>query len=83
MEEVLRECHRVLRQGKSCSIVIGSNSNQLARALGRSPDEVSLQDSVIKMAERTGLELERRIPRQIVGMANTMRSEDILFFAKR
>lgn len=82
METVLCECHRVLRPGKLCSIVIGSNSSQLARALDKKPDDVSLQDSLIEMAEHTGLRLQRRIPRQIVGMANTMRNEDILFFAK-
>lgn len=82
MRGVLCECHRVLRPGKVCSVVIGSNSNQLARALDKKPEDVSLQNYIIDMAQNTGFRLERRIPRQIVGMANTMRNEDILFLAK-
>lgn len=82
MLAVLRECQRVLRPGMACAIVVGSNSSQLARALNRKPDDVSLQDYLIEMGQDAGLRLERRIPRQIVGMANTMRYEDILFLAK-
>lgn len=83
MTQVLSECHRVLRPGAMCAIVIGTNSNQLARALNASATEVSLQSCLIEEAEKIGLGLVRCIPRQILGMANTMRHEDILFFAKR
>lgn len=83
MGQVLRECHRILRPGAMCAIVIGTNSNQLARALKKDAAEVSLQVYLIEMSEKIGLDLVRCIPRQIIGMANTMRHEDILFFAKR
>lgn len=83
MGQVLLECHRVLRPGAMCAIVIGTNSNQLARVLKKHAAEVSLQAYLIEMAEKIGLGLVRVIPRQILGMANTMRHEDILFFAKQ
>jgi SAM-dependent methyltransferase len=86
MALVLREAARVLRPGKRCSLVVGSNVNQLARALGRSPDDLEvrfgLEGRLIEIAEGSGLILEVAIRRLIVGMANSMREEHILIMRK-
>ena len=41
MEKVLSECSRVLRPGRLCTIIVGTNNNQLSKALGVSPNEVT------------------------------------------
>lgn len=83
MERVLSECSRILRSGRRCAVVIGTNSNQLGKLLGKSPDEVEgLDELTIRLSEGTGLSFIRRFERRIVGMTNTMRNEDILLFRK-
>jgi transcriptional regulator with XRE-family HTH domain len=86
MEAVLSESHRVLRPGAYCTIVIGSNSNQLSKALGISADSpearLGLETRIIEIAADHALSLQLPIRRLIVGMANTMREEHILFFRK-
>ncbi len=86
MTSVLREVARVLRSGKYCAIIVGSNSNQLARALKLDPAcpeaRYGIESRLVDIAEAHGLYLELAIRRLIVGMANTMREEHILFLCK-
>jgi 16S rRNA G966 N2-methylase RsmD len=86
MTSVLRETARVLRAGKYCTIIVGSNSNQLARALKLDPKSpearYGIESRLVDIAEDNGLFLELAIRRLIVGMANTMREEHILFLRK-
>jgi hypothetical protein len=83
MSSVLRECHRVLERGRFCTVVVGTNSQQLARILGVEPESVKTIDSLlVEIAGETGLSLVQRIERQITGMANTMRTEAILLLRK-
>lgn len=86
MNLVLKEAARVLRSAAFCTLVVGSNSNQLARALGLDPQShearYGLETRLLEMGERHGLRLELPIRRLIVGMANTMREEHILFLRK-
>jgi len=84
MESVLAECARVLRAGRICTVVVGTNSNQLSKILGVSPSEVQgIDEMVIELAARRGLHLVRKIGRQITGMANTMRTEFIVMLQRR
>ncbi len=83
MEKVLSECSRVLRPGRICTIVVGTNNNQLSKILDVSPEEVEGIDEVlVKLGAKHGLQLVRKIERQITGMANTMRSEFIVMLQK-
>lgn len=84
MKLVVSECARVLRKERSCAIVIGTNRNQLGKVFGKAPEEVDGLDAVmIRLAESAGMPFVRRFKRSIVGLANTMRDEDILLFRKR
>ena len=84
MKKSLQEIKRVLKPGKYCVIVVGSNSNQLSEALGLDPDsdesKFGLEMKLIEMANDLGLNAELTLRRLIVGMANSMREEHILFF---
>lgn len=83
MQQVLAECARVLRPGRCCAIVIGTNRNQLSKVLDQNPEEVEGLDlQMIRLAKNVGLKLARRFERRIVGLANTMRDEDILLLQK-
>lgn len=86
MDAVLSETARVLRPKKYCALIVGSNSNQLAKALELDPSSeearYGLETRLVEVAERHGLYLELPIRRLIVGMANTMREEHILFLRK-
>jgi SAM-dependent methyltransferase len=83
IQKVLAECSRVLRPGRSCAIVIGTNTQQLAKLFGKPPNEVEgLDDLMIRLGDTVGLSFARRLERRIVGLANTMRNEDVLFFVK-
>lgn len=83
MRQVLSECARVLVPGKICTIVVGTNNNQLSHILGIDPGEVKGIPTVItEMGESVGLSLVRTIDRQITGMANTMRTESILLLRR-
>ncbi|MBI4774121.1 MAG: hypothetical protein HY788_08070 [Deltaproteobacteria bacterium] len=83
MNQVIAECSRVLKSGKICSIVVGTNNNQISKILKVNPEEVTgIQDQLTEMARNHGMGLLRRIERQITGMANTMRSEFILMLQK-
>jgi hypothetical protein len=74
METVLLQCKRVLKPGRYCAIVIGSNTNQTGG--------VSLENGLIQIAESIGMSLEFQIMREIEGIRNTMREEFLLFFRK-
>lgn len=82
-ELVIRECSRVLRQGRLCTILVGTNNNQLGKILGMRPEEVcGIDELLVDQGAKSGLSLIRKISRQITGMANTMRSEFILVLQK-
>lgn len=83
MDLVLHECARVIRPNKICTVVVGTNNNQLARILGVDSDKVqSIGDLLVDLGRPHGLRLLRKITRQITGMANTMRDEYILMFQR-
>jgi tRNA G10 N-methylase Trm11 len=83
MDKVLSECARVLRHGRICTIVVGTNNNQLAKILEVSPDDVQgIDELLIEIGARHGLRLVRRLNRQITGMANTMRTEFIVMLER-
>ena len=73
----------MLRRGRLCTIVVGTNSNQLSKILDVSPDEVpGIEDVVTELGSQHGLRLVRKIGRQITGMANTMRNEFIVLLQR-
>lgn len=84
MEKVMSECSRVLRSGGICSIVVGTNNNQLSKILGVSPGDVQgIDEFLVEEGERRGLRLVHKLSRKITGIANTMRTEFILMFEKK
>lgn len=84
MDEMLSECARVLRSGRICTIVVGTNNNQLSKIMGISPDKVQgIDEMLIELGSQHGLELVRKLSRQITGMANTMRTEFIVMLQRR
>ena len=83
MQKVIAECHRVLKPGKICSIIIGTNNNQISKILKVSPDDVKgLNEKLIEIGENIGLRHIKSIERKINGIANTMRSEFIVLLQK-
>lgn len=81
--QVLAECARVLKPGKICSIVVGTNNNQLSHILKVPREKVKGIDQIlVELGRPFGLNLVRRIERQITGMANTMRTEFIVMLQK-
>ena len=84
MDKVLSECARVLRPGRICTIVVGTNNNQLSKILGVSPDDVTgIDEILVELGSRYGLQLVRKFSRQITGMANIMRNEFIVMLQRR
>jgi SAM-dependent methyltransferase len=83
MAQVMAECARVLRPGRFCTVVVGTNNNQLSKILGTSPEKVTGIDHLISdWAGAYGLQQVRKLSRQIRGMSNTMRTEYIVFLQK-
>ena len=83
MEKVLSECGRVLKPGKFCTVIIGTNDNQLSKALGVPKDEVKgLHNISIDIAKKFNFLPIRTLARQISGIANTMRNEYIVVLHK-
>jgi SAM-dependent methyltransferase len=83
MEKILSECARVLRPGRICTILVGTNNNQLSKIFGVSPDEVKgIDELLVELGNPYGLHLIRRLSRQITGMANTMRTEFIVMLQR-
>lgn len=84
MDNVISECCRVLKPGRFCTIIIGTNDSQLSKALKIPRDEVSgLNEIIKKIGLSKGFSHVRSLPRQIVGMANTMRQEYIVILQKK
>lgn len=83
MDEVLSECARVLRPGRICTIVVGTNNNQLGKILELPADEVpGLHEMLSEMGSRHGLRPIKQMSRPITGISNTMRREYILLLQK-
>lgn len=83
MDKVISECSRVLRQGRLCTIIVGTNNNQLAKALNVAPEEVKgIHETLAELGEKHGLNLIKKMSRPITGISNTMRREYILIFQK-
>ncbi len=83
MNEVLHECSRVLKKDKYCTIIVGTNNNQISKILNVSPEEVKgIDEILIGLGSNNGLKFVRSIGRQITGMANTMRTEKIVMLQK-
>lgn len=83
MDRVLSECSRVLQPGRMCTIIIGTNDSQLSKALNIQKDKVSgLNRLMVEIGMSKGFRHVRSLPRQIVGMANTMRQEYIVMLQK-
>ncbi len=84
MRRVLSECARVLQTGCMCTIIIGTNNNQLGKALGISPGEVKgLHEIIIDLGAGCGFVPVKIMSRPIIGMSNTMRREFIVILQKR
>jgi hypothetical protein len=83
MDKVLSECARVLRLGRICTIVVGTNNNQLSKILRVPPEEVrGIDEILVDLASQYGFRLLRKIDRQITGMANTMRTEFVIMLQR-
>ncbi len=84
MEAVLSECGRVLRPGRFCTIIVGTNDNQIGRILGTSPGNVpGIDEMLVEMSTQYGFQLGLRLARQVTGIANTMRTEYIIVLERR
>ena len=84
MSRVLGECARVLKVGRVCCLVVGTNSNQLSKVLGVPPEDVEgLHEILAERAGEHGLKLVKEISRPITGIANTMRREYIVLLQRR
>lgn len=83
MRRVMGEVGRVLAPGGFCTIVVGSNTKQLARILRKPEDQVvGIEDRLVAFGEAAGLRLAHRLVRQITGIRNVMRNEWILILEK-
>ncbi len=83
MDKMLSECARVLRPGRICTIVVGTNNNQLSKILNVPPHDVQgIDELLIGLGGKHRLNLVRKLDRQITGMANTMRTEFIVMLQR-
>lgn len=80
IDMVAAEMQRVLKKDKYCTVIIGSNTMQLERALAGLG--IRLEDELVKVSEKHGLTLSKKVTRPIEGIRNTMKTESILFFQK-
>jgi len=84
MDAVLAECSRVLRKERMCTIVIGTNNNQIGKALGVSPKDVpGLHEMLVEQAERHRLRLVKMLSRPIVGISNTLKREYMVMLQRQ
>jgi SAM-dependent methyltransferase len=84
MRDILKECRRVLRPGGLCTIVIGTNSNQISKALRIAEERVQGLDELVRqLAQEGGLDFIQQIDRPVLGLMNTMREEHIVFLQKK
>ena len=74
MRTFFSECYRVLKPGKFCVMVIGSNTAQTGG--------VRLEEPLARIAKECGFEIARWMTREIVGIRHTMKEEHIIFFRK-
>ena len=83
MDSVVSECARVLKPNGICTIVVGTNNNQLSKILDVPADEVqTIDELLVDVASHYGFRLVRKLERQITGMANTLRSEFIVILQR-
>lgn len=83
METVISECARVLRSGRFCTIIVGTNDNQIGKILEASPGSVpGIDEMLVEISIRYGFHLALRLGRQITGIANTMRTEYIIILKR-
>lgn len=83
MKTTILECARVLRPGRFCVIIIGTNDNQLSKIFKKLVENVQgLDEITIELGKTYGFKLIRKIERKITGIANTMRTESILMLQK-
>ncbi|MBW1698494.1 MAG: hypothetical protein JRH18_15285 [Deltaproteobacteria bacterium] len=83
MNQVLSECARVLRAGRLCTIVVGTNDKQLSKVLDVPPEEVpGLHKILADLAVEHSFIPVRSLARRISGIANTMREEYIVILEK-
>ncbi|MDZ7698720.1 MAG: DNA methyltransferase [Deltaproteobacteria bacterium] len=84
MEKVLSECSRVLRSGRICTIIVGTNNNQLGKVLGMPAENVpGLHEIMVKTGSKHELNLIKMISRPITGISNTMRREYIVMLQRK
>jgi len=84
MEKVLTECSRVLRPDRICTIIVGTNNNQLGKLLGMPSEDVpGLQEILIEMGLKRNFKLLKKISRPITGISNTMRHEYIVMLQRQ
>jgi len=83
MALVISECHRVLRPGRICVIIVGTNDNQLSKVFGVAPESVrGLHEIICDQAVSYGFRHVKSMSRPITGISNTMRREYILFLVR-
>jgi hypothetical protein len=83
MNLVMAECARVLRPTRFCTVIVGTNSNQLSRALGiPAPEVPGIDELIVRWSKNHGLQQVRKLSRQIRGLSNSMRTEYILILQK-
>ena len=84
MESVLSECSRVLRSGRICTVIIGTNNNQLGKVLGIPAEDVpGLHEIMVEIALGHDFKLLKTISRPITGISNTMRREYIVMLQRK
>jgi DNA modification methylase len=84
MGKVLAECSRVLRPDRICTIIVGTNNNQLGKLLGMPPENVpGLHEILIEMGLECNFKLLKKISRPITGISNTMRREYIVMLQRQ
>lgn len=67
MRQVLKECYRVLRSGRYCVVVIGTNSNQLTRVLNTTRENLAgLHEIIRNEAQSIGFSFVSEIARVFV-----------------
>lgn len=70
----MQQSASVLKPGRCCVVVIGSNTSQTGG--------IRLEERVIASAKRYGLAKFKHIVREIKGIRNTLKDEHLLFFVK-
>ncbi len=84
MNTILSECSRVLKKGRICTIIVGTNNNQLGKVLGLPPDKVQgLHETILYRGTQHNLKHIRTMSRPITGVYNTMRREYILMMQRK